>query len=380
MEPQTNLPDKSATVALSYYQSALDFAKNLVREKSLRDDWLQAFQPERVIQKNSSADNHFPTKLPSEQNKPTNSYQRVEAALFEELLEAAGKQLDEPCFGLKFGQQIDIASFNLLGYLAMASATLEQASQAVNQYGVLVSEIGKLETEIIPHSKHHDELVKIYWRPRPSVLNCSTQVIDGVLAGWVSFGWKFIGEKASLNSVHLSPRPVSIAPYEEFFGCPVTLNDHENYICIQSHYFKQPLRQAEPLVRQAIQEKADLAVKEISAGAASISEKIIALLPGLIFSGNATIETVAQSLNTTSRSLQRHLRQENKNFRQLLDNARMSLAIKLLNEKEQPLSHISGIVGFNDQSAFNRAFKRWTGVTPKQFQQSNQTNTNSDVE
>jgi|GEM_PF-4789610 len=337
---------KSNTVSTSYFVGAFEFAQRLAEQKKLDLRWLTPYQ-----------------------HKSKQS--RVSASDYQELLEIASVELDEPCFGLKYGQQVDIASLSLLGYLAMASATLKEASKAVNQYGSLVSEVGLLESENVELFTEESSrpFVNIYWRPKPGNEHCSTQIIDGVLAGWVSFGWQFIGEKKAIHSVHLSERNVHKSTYQEYFGCPVELGCKENFICIERRYFEQALCQAEPMVHQAIQQRASLALLEIEEQSLLVSEYISQLLPNLILSHCANIEHIAKLLNTTQRSLQRTLSQENINFRQLLDQARHSLAVELLQEKQLPISHIGGIIGFNDQSSFNRAFKRWTGMTPKQFQQ-----------
>ncbi len=336
-----------ATVSARYYFGAYEFAQNICVEKSIDTYWLENYI------------------ISGEQT-------RISARRYQSLLESASTCLNEPCFGLNYGQQIDIAAFSLLGYLAMASATLKEASEAVNQYGGLVSEIGRLDSEIITeiNSSTNPPLVKIYWRPRPGNENCSGQVIDGVLAGWVNFGREFIGENTKIHSVHLTRRRASETSYRKFFDCPVVIGDKVNYICIEQTYFEKKLLKAEPLVHQIIQEKANQAVQEIENQKRLASDYISDILPGLIFSGKTNIENIATLLNTSARSLQRKLEQENTNYRDLVDNARRALAIKLLRENEYPLSHISGIIGFNDQSSFTRAFKRWTKVTPKQYQAS----------
>lgn len=336
---------KSATVSTSYYSGAYQFAQKLAAEKQLCSHWLQAF-------------------------KNTSSSERISAEYYQRLLDSAAIYLKEPCFGLKYGQHIDIASFNLLGYLAMASATLQEASKVVSQYGVLVSGVGQLDTEPVHCQEGQVELVKILWRPRTGNEHCSTQIIDGVLAGWVNFGRQFIGHKTPIHSVQLTNRQTNIQCYQAFFDCQVKLGGDENYICIERELFKAPLQQREPLVYQAIREKANIAIQQVIHQETSISTYISHRLPSLILSNQANIKYLANQLNTTPRSLQRKLSEENINFRQLLDNARHTLAIQLLQEKEQPLSHISGIIGFNEQSSFTRAFKRWTGKTPKQFQES----------
>ena len=87
-----------------------------------------------------------------------------------------------------------------------------------------------------------------------------------------------------------------------------------------------------------------------------VSEYIAHLLPNLILAQQANIEHISCLLNTSSRSLQRKLSQEGTSFSLLLDQAKQAMAIILLNDKKHPISQISGMIGFNDQSSFTRAF------------------------
>ena len=339
----------NATVANSYYRGAFEFALKLAAQNQLDTKWLDDFSIDE-------------------------SYSRVNASQYERFLNAAAVQLKAPDFGLNYGLQIDISSFNLLGYLAMSSATLADASRIVNQYGVLVSEIGQLEIEYPEVTDDSIALIKIIWQPSEAHQNCSTQVTDGVLAGWINFGKKFLGRQSSIHCVYLSDRAIDASIYETAFDCKVVLGGQENYIEIEKQFFDLPLQQAEPLVHAAIQLKAEQEIKVIHDLSPTLTSLIRQHLPHLIFNNQANIEQLANQLNLTTRSLQRKLKREGLSFRQLLDDARRSLTLQLLEENEQPLIHISGIVGFNDQSSFNRAFKRWTGLTPKQFFTQNYSN------
>ena len=343
MNPVQSLPDNLVTVAATYHQGAIAFARELCQQKQIAADWLVNFEH-------------------------SNQASRVAAKTYERLLDEAAQRLNEPMFGFKYGQQIDISSFNLLGYLAMSSATLAAASQVVNQYGVLVSEIGQLIIEDPARDCHGSKpLVKILWLPRNPNDICSSQVIDGVLAGWIQFGKKFLGERAQIHSLHLTTRPIGAENYQAILGCPVSTNSQENFILIDRQLFALPLKQAEPMVHAAIQLKAEQAIKTIHHQAPPLAKQISEQLPGLIFNGEATLDELAARLKLTTRSLQRKLKQDSLSFRALLDDARRHLTLQLLEENEQPLVNICGIVGFNDQSSFNRAFKRWTGQSPRQY-------------
>ena len=87
-----------------------------------------------------------------------------------------------------------------------------------------------------------------------------------------------------------------------------------------------------------------------------------ALRPALSGDGGQ-LESIARRLGVTSRSLQRRLRDEGSSFHTLRDETRRSLADRYLGEGLS-LSEISFLLGFSEPSAFFRAFKRWTGLTP----------------
>lgn len=79
-----------------------------------------------------------------------------------------------------------------------------------------------------------------------------------------------------------------------------------------------------------------------------------------------TVDTVASALNMSQRSLQRCLQEEVTSFSDLLSESRHHLAVHYL-ECGMEIDEISDLLGYSDKVAFHRAFKRWTGQTPKQF-------------
>ncbi len=76
---------------------------------------------------------------------------------------------------------------------------------------------------------------------------------------------------------------------------------------------------------------------------------------------------VADHLNLSPRMLQRKLKEEGVSYTELLDASRQKLAFKLISDESIPLSELTFILGFTDQSNFSRAFKRWSGSTPHHY-------------
>jgi AraC-like DNA-binding protein len=89
--------------------------------------------------------------------------------------------------------------------------------------------------------------------------------------------------------------------------------------------------------------------------------------PGAIQSGEYTAEHIAKNLNLSLRTFQRYLAGEQVSFRQLLDNYRKEETFRMLKQGDYSIANIVHSLGYNEQSSFNRAFKRWTGVTPSEW-------------
>jgi AraC-like DNA-binding protein len=88
-----------------------------------------------------------------------------------------------------------------------------------------------------------------------------------------------------------------------------------------------------------------------------------------LLSGNAQQEVVAEKLDISVRNLQRRLKEAGTNYQTILDDCREALALKLINDQTLALYEVAYRVGFNEPSAFYKAFKRWTGKRPGDYRQ-----------
>lgn len=78
------------------------------------------------------------------------------------------------------------------------------------------------------------------------------------------------------------------------------------------------------------------------------------------------------------RQLQRELQAENTSYQQLLDETRQKLALSYLKDRENSLGDVAFLLGFSKPSAFYRAFKRWTGQTPRTYRLNTRINISED--
>ena len=90
----------------------------------------------------------------------------------------------------------------------------------------------------------------------------------------------------------------------------------------------------------------------------------------MILSGSVPdIDSISQKLAVSKRSLQEKLKNERASFRDLLKTTRKQMAVENLARQDVTICDVAFMLGYSDQSAFNHAFKRWTGQSPKAYSQ-----------
>jgi AraC-like DNA-binding protein len=90
---------------------------------------------------------------------------------------------------------------------------------------------------------------------------------------------------------------------------------------------------------------------------------------GSMSSGNCTIERCSGKLGISVRTLQAHLSDAGLNFTDMLEQQRVDAAKAYLEQAQLSLDDVAAMLGYAEQSSFGRAFKRWTGYTPKRYRQ-----------
>lgn len=86
--------------------------------------------------------------------------------------------------------------------------------------------------------------------------------------------------------------------------------------------------------------------------------------------GDVRLESIAGVLGRSGRTLQRRLAEENCTFAGLVDEVRLEAAKIMMLNQRLSLTDVAYLLGFDEQSSFSRAFKRWTGQNPRDYRRS----------
>ena len=125
---------------------------------------------------------------------------------------------------------------------------------------------------------------------------------------------------------------------------------------------------ATPLLSSLLQRQADEAMARLPP-MEDVALDVRRALASRVGGGDTRIQTIARTLATSARSLQRRLAAAGVSYQQLLDLARKDAAERYLTRLALSIGEVAYLLGYSEPAAFNRAFRRWHNETPQAFRQ-----------
>lgn len=163
--------------------------------------------------------------------------------------------------------------------------------------------------------------------------------------------------------------PSSTATQRKFFGSVVTFGAPSLEIVYRTEPLRRPSRTSDPALNKLLREYAEQKLADVSRPRGP-AERVRELVTQFWQHEQHRIPTrsqIARTLRITPRTLSRWLEADGKTYSDVIDEFRAMAAARQLQRPEGSLSRLAELLGFKDQSAFTRAFRRWTGMTPGQY-------------
>ena len=264
--------------------------------------------------------------------------------------------------GLDIGACITPEHVGVLGYLVQASDNLGQALYAYQRFESLF--YGIQMAEVVIRGKQ----AEIGW-PMFGGMSLSLLVDETAISALISFLRKIVpGAPNPVEVTFSSPPPERPEVYEAFFGCPVRFSAPYVSVRFPADYLSIPLPTANPALRQIL-DRQSMALSNALPGndpfAFQVQQVFLRLLPD----ARVSLKEVASEMALSVRTLQRRLTAGGQTFQGLLDRTREELAQSYLRDPSLSLFEITMLLGFAEQSSFNRAFKQWVGVSPGEWRE-----------
>lgn len=283
---------------------------------------------------------------------------RIPAATVSQLYDLAAESLNDKTLGLKTGCHFPPTAFGVIGHVILASNTVGQILEAICRYCFLMSDF--IEVNLVKTK----ETGKIVYTP---CIDISHHLMDSCIACFVANS-KMMVRDFSVDVALRHPPYASFEDYQSVLQVDTIQFDQGEYsasfpIAALEHVIGFGNR--ENYLEQTKRANAEL--RELNIPAAW-TKQVRAVLTPLFYQGEPEISDAAKALGVSVRVLQRHLQSESTSFRQLVDDTRKEVVLKHLSDNQLPIHEIAFLAGYKENSSFYKAFRRWTGTTPKRFQ------------
>lgn len=287
---------------------------------------------------------------------------RLPGELFHSIWNLIAEACPGQAVGIQNARRAPLSSLGSLPQPMKYAENLRSALKTLVCYGSLLSD--QLCLELVEFDS--EAFLQLYH---------PLDVLDGGIAAESCMGliWRSvqqaIGKEDSLVRVELAQRPHGLPRfYEAFFGVPVYFQRPYNALVFRQAALDTPTKQRDDDLFRYLQGNLDLlrdrwGLSDNTSPLADIHHTITHKAEFYQYSA----EEIARDMNMSLRSLQRLMNQHGFTVRQLLENVRREKACQLLSNPTLNIEVIATQLGYSDDRAFRRAFKRWTGQTPAEF-------------
>ncbi len=280
---------------------------------------------------------------------------------YNRLHDLALERCNDPALGLHMGETASVAALKVIGYLFMNCRTIEQAITVFTRYHHIISDCSDPVFR-----KEGRRATLTYDFPRGSAA-CNRARAEFGLTLIMRIGQDLLGRKlVPLQVCFEHARPEYETEYLRIFHqAPLRFSAPETAIVMPTEVLEEEHSHSDDSIYRVLEVQADrmlAALKE--RGFASQVQRLIAEQYHGI---RPDMETIATRFHLSARSLRRRLKEENTTYSEVADRAVHQVACDRLRNPELSIQEIAYDLGFSEPSAFHRAFRRWSGMTPLQF-------------
>ncbi len=274
----------------------------------------------------------------------------------------AVEQSADPAIGLHAGGRAPHGLYGLFDYMISYSSTIGDALTRFGDYLPLINNWVTMRIEEQDDRVH--AVSEVVWGsvPRPSAEYIAAFLIERSRVIWDNDWAPDLVRFEFAEPDSSEPR----GEHARALRCPVEFGASRTEFIISRTTWAQPVRTADPGLVTMLEQQASQMMAQLPT-AGTLVQDVRSELQTSMAGGDQRIDHIARRLGMSGRTLQRHLGNDGLTYASIVDEVRLEAAKVALADLSMSLSHIAYFVGFEEQSSFSRAFKRWTSTSPKDY-------------
>ena len=285
---------------------------------------------------------------------------RVPFVKYAALMRAAKELARDPALALHFGEAFDMADISIIGLIARAAEDLFELVAQMNRFQRLGADVDPDTPAPYLLSRELEGLWFIDARNVEGFPEHPEAVFSRMVCGA-----RRLTDIPLASEVHFKQHePTYRDEFARIFRAPVVFASDRNAFLVEQAWvtLKNPL--ASRYAFGVLTQKAEALIAALE-GAHSVRAEVERLIMPILHTGGANMERIAAKLGVSRKTLFRKLKAEGVTFDKVLDDLRHRMAVDYLSARKVSVNETAYLVGFSDPAAFSRAFKRWTGRSPR---------------
>src|SRR6266404_5688094 len=300
---------------------------------------------------------------------------RIPLANYMALLTAGIELCNEPALSLLFGEAVKLQDISLVGLIGVAFDDVESVRRQVNRYAPLTldADDGGTADAVEFVRENGDVWMKFtseIYKANPLLAEsgfarnvCGTRALRASLSASMPSLANLQFPKA-IRFTHTEPS--YRAEYDRIFAVPLFFGSHMNALLIDEAILNMKLPRTNPYLSEIMSARAEELLKTLESSKTTRGRVENLLIP-VLHTGEASMDMIAGKLGVSRQTLFRKLKAEGVTFEQVMDELRHRLALHYLSGRKVSVHETAYLVGFSEPGAFSRAFKRWTGSSPRTY-------------
>lgn len=315
----------------------------------------------RIIEDMGLSRDEVLTHIDLPEHKLFNPKNRVGQDRLVKTFDFASEKLGEPNVGLQIGYRFRVHTFTETGSVLALCGTLAEAVQINAHYQSLTETIGQSELQ------RRDDGTFLVWHEGFVDHNKFRHLTEMIFAGYATTtNWLSWGFEKGVEQIFLRHDPPNnFSGYELVFGGRVKFGAKENSVQFNPKAVDKILPTSNPEKLAYVRGRLDIIMHSFEEKS-DISERVKIAIRDALKDHRLAFNTVSKTLNMSDRNLRRTLKDAGVNYRELVEFVRRDLCNAYMRDGRS-LTEIAQSLGYNDQSAFTRAFKNWYGIAPSDY-------------
>lgn len=303
----------------------------------------------------------FPTEL-IEQLEQTDPSARFSIATAQELFRGAIAMTGDADLGLRAARATDLGDYQVVEYAAVSAATWRTALEVVFRYCRLMNEAAQFRLEV------RDAKAYIIL---DSSVPLGRQAKDFQSAALFVAASHWLPSRPEDVDVWFShPAPEDLSGYRETYGeHAVSFGRPWDGFVFDAALLDTPMPRADPSLHAVLREHADRLLSELES-TDDLMRQVRADIIATLQDGSVGVETTAERLHMSRRTLARRLKEQGTSFSDLLEDVRHRMATRYLETTQHTVEEIAFLLGYSSSAPFVRAFRRWEDRSPLEYRRS----------